>query len=84
MADFEKSVKDLEEIIEKLSEGELTLKESVELYEKGIKLAKAMEKKLDETEKKVNIILEGKEEPFENSEQKQKAKQMPLGESVDE
>ena len=55
MADFEKSVKDLEGIIEKLSEGELTLKESVELYEKGIKLAKAMEKKLDETEKKVNI-----------------------------
>ena len=80
MAEFEKSVKDLETIIEKLNGGELTLKESIELYEKGIKLAKSMEKQLDDTEKKINIILEGKEEPFDNSTQTEKTKQMELGE----
>lgn len=80
MAEFEKSVKDLETIIEKLNGGELTLKESIELYEKGIKLAKSMEKQLDDTEKKINIILEGKEEPFDNSKQRAKSKQMELGE----
>lgn len=80
MADFEKNVKDLESIIEKLNGGELTLKESIELYEKGIKLAKNMEKQLDETEKKINIILDGKEEDFDNSKQAEKIKQMELGE----
>lgn len=80
MADFEKSVKELDAIIEKLNGGELTLKESIEFYEKGIKLAKSMEKQLDETEKKINIILDGKEESFDNSEQVQKTKQMELGE----
>lgn len=84
MADFEKSIKDLETIIEKLNGGELTLKESIELYEKGIKLAKSMEKQLDETEKKVSIILEGKEEAFDNSIQNKKVKQMEIGESADE
>lgn len=83
MADFEKSIKDLETIIEKLSTGDLSLKESVELYEKGVKLSKSMEKQLNENEKKISIILEDKEQDFDNSKQKEKAKQMTLGESTD-
>lgn len=83
MADFEKSIKDLETIIEKLSTGDLSLKESVELYEKGVKLSKSMEKQLNENEKKISIILEDKEQDFDNSKQKEKAKQMTLGESAD-
>lgn len=80
MAEFEKNVKDLESVIEKLSAGDLSLKESMALYEKGIKLARTMEKQLDETEKKVNIILEGKEEAFDNSVQQAKVMQMEIGE----
>lgn len=83
MADFEKSIKDLETIIEKLSTGDLSLKESVDLYEKGVKLSKSMEKQLNENEKKISIILEDKEQDFDNSKQKEKAKQMTLGESTD-
>lgn len=80
MAEFEKNVKDLEAILEKLGGSDLSLKESIELYEKGVKLAKTMEKQLDETEKKINIIIDGKEEEFDNSKQNEKALQMKLGE----
>ena len=76
MAEFEKNVEELEGIIEKLNGGELPLKESIALYEKGMKLAKAMEKQLEETEKNINIIVNGKEEKFDNSEQDSKKAQM--------
>ena len=76
MAEFEKNVEELEGIIEKLNGGELPLKESIALYEKGMKLAKAMEKQLEETEKNINIIVNGKEEEFDNSEQDSKKAQM--------
>ena len=76
MADFEKNIEELEQIVNKLNGGELPLKDSIALYEKGMKLAKQMEKQLDATEKKINIIVNGEEEPFDNSEQEAKQKQM--------
>lgn len=53
---FEQSITELEDIVTKLEAGDITLDASLELFEKGIKLAKSCQKKLDEAEKKVKIL----------------------------
>ena len=54
---FEKSIKELEEIVSSLEQGDVTLDESLELFEKGIKLSKKCQKILDEAEKKVSVLV---------------------------
>lgn len=53
---FENSMAELEEVVEKLEAGDITLDESLKLFETGIKLAKSCQKKLDEAERKVKIL----------------------------
>ena len=53
---FEQSMAELESIVTKLEAGDITLDDSHELFEKGIKLAKTCQKKLDDAEKKVKIL----------------------------
>lgn len=53
---FEQSMTELEDIVAKLEAGDITLDNSLELFEKGIKLAKSCQKKLDDAEKKVKIL----------------------------
>ena len=62
---FEKSIKELEEIVNKLENGDATLSESLELFEKGIKLAKECNKMLDEAEKKVSVLIGGEKKAFD-------------------
>ena len=50
---FEHAIKRLSEITEKIENGELTLDESVKLYEEGIKLTGACEKMLEQAELKL-------------------------------
>ncbi len=50
---FEQAIKRLGEITEKIENGELTLDESVRLYEEGIKLTGACEKMLEQAELKL-------------------------------
>lgn len=56
---FESSMTELEEVVSKLEAGDVTLDESLKLFEQGIKLAKSCQKKLDEAEKKVKILTAG-------------------------
>lgn len=69
---FEASMKELEEIAEKLSGGEISLDESIKLFEDGMKLSKSCQKILEDAEKKVNILLEKdgemKKQSFESEE----------------
>jgi exodeoxyribonuclease VII small subunit len=53
---FEQSMTELEDIVSKLEAGDITLDASLELFEKGIKLANFCQKKLDEAEKKVKVL----------------------------
>ena len=55
--DFEKLFKELEEIVEKMESGDLTLQESLELFERGMKISKILKKELDSIEHKVEILL---------------------------
>lgn len=55
---FESSMLELEEIVTQLEHGDISLDDSLKLFEKGIKLAASCQKKLDEAEKKVKILTE--------------------------
>ena len=65
---FEKALKRLEEIVEKLEEGDLDLDQSLKLFEEGVKLSKVCNKRLSEAQKKIEILTkengELKTEPF--------------------
>ena len=56
--DFEKSMEELEKIVEKLEKGDLNLDESVEEFEKGMKISKECNKILESAEKKITILLQ--------------------------
>ena len=61
---FEESIKELEEVVNKLESGDASLSESLELFEKGIKLAKTCNKMLDEAEKKVSVLIGEEKKDF--------------------
>ena len=46
---FEQSISELEEIVSQLENGDVTLDESLSLFEKGIKLSKGCQKMLDDS-----------------------------------
>ena len=54
---FEDSYDRLEEVIKRLEDGNLTLEESVALYEEGVRLAKHCGDKLDDAEVRVTELL---------------------------
>ena len=54
---FEQSMKQLEKIVQELEDGDLPLEKALKKFEEGIKLTKLCSAKLDETEKKVSILL---------------------------
>ena len=67
---FEKAMERLEQIVQDLEEGELTLEESLKVFEEGMKLARFCNKKLEEAEKKVTMLVNdekgnGVQIPFE-------------------
>jgi exodeoxyribonuclease VII small subunit len=58
---FEDALSKLEKIVSKLEEGDIPLEESLKLFEEGIRLSRFCNQKLDEAEKKVEILLKGKD-----------------------
>ncbi len=55
---FEQSMKQLEQIVQELESGDLPLEKAIKKFEEGIQLSKLCAQKLDETEKKVSMLLE--------------------------
>jgi exodeoxyribonuclease VII small subunit len=54
---FEDSLRELEEIVEQLEAGDLPLERSLELFEQGVVLSRECQRRLDEAERKVEILL---------------------------
>jgi len=54
---FEKAMKKLELIVQQLESGDQPLEETVKKFEEGVKLSKFCSEKLDETEKRITILL---------------------------
>ena len=55
---FEKTFAELEELVKKMEEGDLSLEESLEYFERGILLTKNCQQALNKAEQKVRILLE--------------------------
>ena len=66
---FEDSIKELEKIVESLEKGDCGLSESLDLFEKGIKLSKECSDMLDKAEKRVSILMAGEKKDFEMDEE---------------
>ena len=58
---FETAMNRLESIVHELESGDLTLDEAQKRFQEGVKLSKFCSNKLDETEKKVSILLKDEE-----------------------
>ena len=54
---FEKAISLLEQIVQDLETGDLPLEEALKKFEEGVKLSKTCSRKLDETEKKIRILM---------------------------
>ncbi|HQL89219.1 MAG TPA: exodeoxyribonuclease VII small subunit [Syntrophales bacterium] len=54
---FEDALAKLEEIVRKMEQGELTLDESLASFEEGIRLSRLCSAKLDEAERRIEILL---------------------------
>jgi len=56
--DFEAALAELEEIVKKLEAGDLTLEASLALYERGVELSRFCHARLEEAERRVEILNE--------------------------
>jgi exodeoxyribonuclease VII small subunit len=70
---FETALKKLEEVVRRLEGGSLSLDDSLKAFEEGVRHASFCSKKLDEAERKVEVLLKRKDgsysrEPFEPEE----------------
>lgn len=55
---FEEALKKLESIVEQLEDEEITLEDSVKLYEEGVKMSKFCTEILEEAELRINQVNE--------------------------
>ena len=65
MADFEKSITELEKIVAGLEKGDMSLDDMLTLFEKGIKISRECNKTLDAAEKKVSVLLKNEQGDIE-------------------
>ena len=71
--EFEKAFQQLETIVKRLESEELPLDDALQLFEEGIRLSRLCNQKLEEVEKKIELILadakgQPRIEPFEEDE----------------
>lgn len=56
--DFESAIAELETIVKTLEDGDLTLERSLELFERGIQLSRFCHARLEEAERRVELLTE--------------------------
>jgi exodeoxyribonuclease VII small subunit len=56
--DFESAIAELEAIVKRLEGGELPLEQSLELFERGVQLSRFCHSKLEEAERRVELLTE--------------------------
>ena len=55
---FEQAMKQLEKIVQDLESGDMPLEKAIKTFEEGIRLSKFCSEKLDETEKRITILMQ--------------------------
>jgi len=61
---YEQIFVELENIVEKMDSGDISLEKSLELFEKGVSLIKDGKKKLDQAESRVKILIKDSDTPI--------------------
>ena len=56
--DFEAAIAELETVVKKLEEGDLPLEASLELYERGVHLSRFCHARLEDAERRIEILNE--------------------------
>jgi exodeoxyribonuclease VII small subunit len=54
---FESALGELERIVRKLEDGEMSLEESLKLFEDGVKLSRDCQERLDQAERRIEVLL---------------------------
>lgn len=54
---FESSLEELERIVRELEQGELPLEKSLELFERGVKLSRECQDRLNQAERKIEVLM---------------------------
>ena len=62
MPSFESQLAELEKVVEKMERGDMTLEESVTLFERGVHLSNACKKQLSSAESRIQVLLEPEED----------------------
>ena len=62
--DFEQSLRQLEEIVRQMEQGELTLEDSLKAFEDGVKLTRNCQNALQRAEQKVNMLVKNSDGEF--------------------
>lgn len=69
LPDFEKQLSELEKIVADMERGEMTLEESLQAYERGVKLTRECQAALDSAQQRIDVLTEKNgivvEEPFD-------------------
>jgi len=55
---FEQAMKQLEQIVQDLESGDMPLEKAIKTFEDGIQLSKFCSERLDETEKRITILMQ--------------------------
>ena len=58
---FEEAIADLEQVVEQLESGDLSLEDSLAAFEKGVALVRYCNQKLSEVEKKVELLVKDRQ-----------------------
>lgn len=58
VADFEKSLDELEQLVQRMEQGELSLDESLKAYERGVALYRRCQNALEQAELKVRLLAD--------------------------
>lgn len=71
VAEFEKSLDELEQLVSRMEQGELSLDESLQSFERGIALYRSCQSALEQAELRVKLLVDPADperaEPFDNT-----------------
>jgi exodeoxyribonuclease VII small subunit len=73
LPDLESSIAEINTLIDQMEQGEISLEQSLERFERGIRLIKHCQKVLQEAEQKVQILINNNDKedlrPYENNDE---------------
>ena len=62
---LEKSLQQLEDIVQQLEEGDIPLEKALQQFEKGVKISRDCQQALDSAEQRVKVLIENELQDFE-------------------